>query len=394
MDCDTTKNWRWAPALALALCAATALRGQEPRPLPLAPDQLKQANEVMEAAKKIGPWENQSQVLEEATDQIFTQHNWNSEPDQFARQLMRDVGRIAPWRANERQEVFLNAVQERLKLTHDQRTQLDSAFRQETMTFAMRHFKDIVPVVLEVAKTRAGNEPFTPEQVQDWSNRLRPMMDEGMQVIQRVAGRLDKTMTAEQRELLQADLRAFVHRHEDMKKMVEKWQSGNWSPADWGLHNDPVHAGAMAEHRAREAEKNALVQAARSAEMPDEAAAAVNESAWDKYVKWFCTTYECDERQRTQADAILRKSKKEAIAYREYKMDAIEQWGRRIVGEKDGGKLVAAQTELQRLLAPISQTFERMKRQLASLLTVQQRQKFGDPLTVEQTAKRSPQSTP
>ncbi|HKQ48455.1 MAG TPA: hypothetical protein VJZ71_10330 [Phycisphaerae bacterium] len=390
MDSDVKHGIRRAVCvLALALWGAIPLRGQEPRPLPLPPDQLKQANEVMEAAKKIGPWESQSQVLEDATDQIFSQHNWNSEPDQFARQLMRDVGRIAPWNPHQRQEVFLNAVQERLMLTHDQRTQLDSAFRQETMTFAMRHFKDIVPIVLEVAKTRANNEPFTPEQVQEWSNRMRPMMDEGMQVIQRVASRLDKSMTAEQRELLQADLRAFVHRHDDMKKMVEKWQAGNWSPADWGLQNDPVHAGSMAEHRAREAEKNALVEAARSGQKPDEATAAVDESAWDKYVKWFCHAYECEERQRVQAEAILKKSKKEAITYREHKKEAIAQWEGRIVGEKDGAKLVAAQAELQRLLAPISQTFDRMKRQLASLLTVSQRQKFGDPLAVEQTAKRA-----
>lgn len=389
MDFDAKKSWRWAPALALVLWAAIPLRGQEPRPLPLPPDQLKQADEVMEAAKKIGPWENQSQVLDEATDHFFSQQNWNSEPDQFARQLFRDVGRIAPWRQHERQEVFLNGVQQRLNLTHDQRVQLDSALRQETMTFAMRHFKDVVPVVLEVAKTRAANEPFTPEQVQDWSNRLRPLMDEGLQVVQRVTSRLEKTMTAEQRELLQADMRALVHRHEDMKKMVEKWGAGNWSPADWGLQNDPVHAGSMAEHRAREAEKNALVDAARSGQKPDEATASMNESDWDKYVKWFCNAYECDERQRVQAEAILKKSKKEAIGYRTSKQETIEQWERRLTGEKDANKLLAGQAELQRLFAPIVQTFERMKRQLASLLTVQQRKKFGDPLAPEQTAKRA-----
>lgn len=393
MDFDAKRIWRWAPALAI-WAAVLPLRGQEPRPLPLPPDQLKQANEVMEAAKKIGPWESQTQVLEEATDHFFLQQNWNSEPDQFARQLMRDVGRIAPWNPHERQDVFLNAVQERLKLTHDQRSQLDNSFRQETMTFAMKHFKDVVPIMLDVAKARANNDPFTPEQVQDWSNRLRPMMDEGMQVIQRVSSRLEKTMTAEQRELLQADMRAFVRRHEDSKKLVEKWAAGGWSPADWGLQNDPVHAGAMAEHRAREAEKNALVEAKRGTQMPDEKTASMDESAWDKYVKWFCSAYQCDERQRVQADAILKKSKKDAIAYREHKKDLIAQWERRIAGEKDASKLGAAQTELQRLLAPITQTYDRMKRQLASLLTGAQRQKFGDPLAAEQTAKRSPQSKP
>jgi hypothetical protein len=360
----------------VALFIGASLRAADP---PLPPEQMKQANEVMEATKKIGPWENQTRFIDDATDNMFKQQNWNSEPDQFARQLMHDVGQIAPWNTRDRQEVFLNSAQQRWKLSHDQRMELDSALKQESMMFAMRHFKDVLPVALEAAKTRASNEPFTAEQVQDWSNRLRPLMDEGLQMVQRVGRRLDKSMTPEQRELLKTDMGALVHRHQDMKKLVEKWQAGQWTPADWGLQNDPIHANAMAEYRAREAEKDALVDAAQAAQKPDESTVAVNESAWDKYVKWFCNAYECDERQRGQADAILKNAKKEAIAYRAHRRDQIEQLERRAAGEKNPEKLKLVRADLARQLAPIEQIFDRLKKQLTGLLTSQQRLKFSPP---------------
>lgn len=392
MDCNYLKIRRcaaWVGGFTAALIAG-ALRAQEP---PLPKEQLQQAEEVVAATKQIGPWESQTQVIEEATDNIFKQNNWNSEPDQYARQLMHEIGQIAPWNPQQRQEVFLNSVQQRLKLTHDQRMQLDSSLKQESMMFAMRHFKDIVPVALEVARTRAANEPFTAEQVREWSNKLRPLMDDGLQIVQRVGQRLEKGMTPEQRELLEADMKAFVHRNEDVKRMVERWQAGQWSPADWGLQNDPIHAAAMAEFRMNEAEKNALVDAAQGMRKPDEATIAVDESAWDKYVKWFCDFNSCDERQRGQAETLLKVAKKEAIAYHSARRDVIEQYQRRLAGERNPEKVKACQADLNRVLAPIGLIFERLKKQLAEgVLTTQQRVKFAPPTKTTppaQTAKGS-----
>lgn len=57
-------------------------------------DQAKQVEEAMEVAKQIGPWENQIPLIEDAADNIFQQQGWNSPEDQFARTVMRDVGRI------------------------------------------------------------------------------------------------------------------------------------------------------------------------------------------------------------------------------------------------------------------------------------------------------------
>jgi len=361
-----------APLLLLAGRAGHAQ--EEQRELK---EQVRGVQEVMNVAKSIGPWESQFQIIDEATDNVFRQQGWNSEPDLFARDVLRQVGVIAPWRPREREEVFLNAVQSRFSLTHDQRTSLAADMRREAMAMTIKHFKDALPVVLDMASTRARNQAFTPEQVQEWSRRLKPMMDEGAQMMERVADRLKRTMTEEQRRRLDEDMRAFQRRHKDVRRMVERWEDGKWTPADWGLQNDPLHAVAAARHSAIEAQKNALVEQARLASNPDEPRISVNESSWDRYVKWFCSTYQCDARQRSMSDSILRGSKKEAMDYRAARRDVIERYEALAASSESSGQRENAEAELARLLAPISQVFERMKLRLyQEVLTTEQRKKF------------------
>lgn len=380
--------WRGAAVAGVVFMTSSALRAQ-PGGAQLPPEQLKEAEALVEEAQtKIGPWENQVPIIEDATDNIFRQQGWNSPEDQWARQVMREVSSIPPWKAAERQDVFMNAMQARWNLSHDQRNQLNGALQRETMMLTFKHFKDVMPVAMDALRTRANGQPFTPEQVQQWSTKLRPMIDDGMQTVQRVTQQLERTMTEEQRKLLQADLAAFTKRHTDMQKLVQKWQSGQWQPTDWGLQNDPVHAPVMQQYAQRDAERNALVERAQANRPPiDDARFASDESEWDKYVKAFCRKYECDERQITQAEAILKKAKSEAINYRNGRRGDIEK-AERLVASATAGSAMRkdAQAEMDRLLQPINQTFERMKASLDGLLTTQQRNQFGAP--VAQTSPR------
>jgi hypothetical protein len=346
-------------------------------------DKLKQAEEVMKATRSMG-WDRQHQLLDQATEQMFDQNGWNSEPDQFTRNLLRDVGQIPPWQAQQRQEAFLNAIQGRLSLTHDQRMLLNTEIQRESIQLTVKHFKDIVPVVLEVAKTRAADEPFTPEQVQRWTKSLGPMLNESLEVVQRVSQRLERTMTEDQRRQLKADMDALVRRHRDVEKLMQKWQRGEWSPADWGLQNDPAHAGLM---QALSARGGAATLASTDAAWKDPAFAN-NETEWERYVKWFCEYYECDASQRTKADSILKTAKQEAIRYRESRRDVIAQYEVRLATEKDAATRVSLTAELNRNLAPIGELFTRMKDRLhADVLTSSQRRRMPEPA-------RSPSTTP
>lgn len=345
----------------------------------VAPQEVQQAEaQLMEAAKTVGPWDQQLQFIEQATDNFFTEQNWNSQEDAWARQLMREVGQVPPWEPVRRQEVFLNSLQSRYNLSHDQRQSLNGDLQRETMMLTFKHIKDIVPIATDIARTRAQNQPFTPEQVQQWSAQLKPLMNDGMQAIQRVSGRLDQSMTPEQRRILQADMKAFQRRHHDMEKMVEKWQSGNWKPQDWGLQNDPVHAEMAARYSSQDAQRSDLVRQAQAASHPNEKAIAVNDSEWDAYVKWFCKQFECDERQRTQAESILKSSKQEAINYRNGRGNEIAKYEKLLATAQGEPRRAQYQAELDRLAAPIGEIFNQMKRRLmGDVLTTQQRSQLA-----------------
>jgi hypothetical protein len=353
-----------------------------------AKERLRQAAQLMDVAKSVGPWDRQYQIMDEATENVFSQQGWNSEPDHFARNVMREVGRVPPWEPQKRQEVFLNQLQGRYGLTHDQLRQFDKDFQREGMTLAVKHFKDVFPIVLEAAKTRAADEPFTPDQVQRWTTKLRPLLDEGAETIERVTGKLMRTMTPDQRRVIETDLKAFRRRHNDVKQMAERWASGKWTPADWGLQNDPVHAGEMFNAAASAAERDALVEQVLIAKRPDEERIARSEDEWERYVKWFCNTYQCDDRQRSTAAGILAGSRKEAIAYRAAKRDVITQFEGAIRQTDDGQRRKSLGGELDRVLQPISDTFERMKRRLyEEVLTTAQRIKFTPPQAAKAPTK-------
>jgi hypothetical protein len=376
-----------AICLIYAAVISTAFGQDDPA---VTPEQIKQAEEVMKKTQDMGPWENQTQVIEDATDKIFEQQGWNSESDQFTRTVMRDISKIPPWKPVERQEVFLDAFSERFGLTHDQRTQFGNDLQREGMTLTIKHFKDIIPVALDAAQTRAKQEPFTAEQVQEWSYRLKPLMDDGLDSVQRVANRLEKTMTPEQRDKLRTDMQSFIRRHHDVDKMMDNWKAGKWTPSDFGLQNDPIHAGAMAAVAADSAVKNELVATAELRSPPDEKKIASDESAWDKYVKWFCRTYQCTPTQRGQAESILKNAKSEAIRYRSSRRERIEKAQRAVATAMSLERRTAANTELENQLKPISERFEQMKKSLyEGLLTTQQRQLLPQESKREQASAKA-----
>jgi hypothetical protein len=370
-------------ALLASAAFAPAVRAEDPPPQ-VAPEDLKKVEEIMEKTKGMGPWERQYQVIEQATDRFFESQKWNSEPDHFTRDLMREVSRIPPWQPIQRQEAFLNGVQTRLQLTHDQRNKLNSEMHREAMMLTLKYFKDAAPVALEIARTRAADQPFTAEQVQSWTTRLGPMMEESLQAIERVGEKLEKTMTPDQRDRLNEDLRAFRRRHQDVERLMKRWQAGKWSPADWGLQDDPIHASAIAQHDAENHQRDALVRAAQTKRMPEEMRIALDESAWDQYVKWFCATYDCTELQRGQADTILKSSKREAIAYHSARRDLIEKAQTRIRAAASPEAAKKAVADLAALQKPIGDIFERLKKRLhEEVLTTRQRALIAPPATAQ-----------
>ena len=156
---------------------------------------------------------------------------------------------------------------------------------------------------------------------------------------------------------------------------MAKWEDGRWNPGDWGLQNDPIHARAMMEYRAEQRIRDQLVQNARGPSSKfDDQKVAMQESEWERYVKWFCQRYECDDQQRTQANAILKSSVADAVRYRNWRKESFAKVEASLSRTDSPDKKKEYQEELDRLQAPIGEIFDRMKKRLhEQVLTTAQR---------------------
>ncbi|MFQ5411652.1 MAG: hypothetical protein ACE5EC_05120 [Phycisphaerae bacterium] len=398
MSDETIQN-RWiAGPWVIALVAgssvscAIAQEQTEHRNKQVPPDPIRQIRELEEQTKQIGPWESEAQIIADAHFNIFQRNGWNSEPDLFTLDLINQVTRVAPWNVAEREEIFLNGIQQRYTLTHDQRVLTAREMRAESMKVAMKPFTEMMPVVMEIAQTRARKEPFTAEKVQKWSAKFDPIMEDALQAVERVRRKLEGTMNEDQRRRLDIDMEAVVKRHKDVVEMIKDWKAGNWNPTHWGLQNDPIHAGEMAKFRIRQAEHQGLVDAALLKRKPDMRAVAGDESEWERYVKWFCNTYKCDDRQRASAKGILKDSLKRATDYLHARGREIDK-ARRLSQEAETETARAYHAEeLERLRAPVRGYFKSLCDRLEKqVLTSEQQRLLLDANTAEAKKKAMPE---
>lgn len=334
--------------------------------------------EIERQARGMGPWDQHQPIIEQATDQVFEQQGWNSEPDRYARELLREVDRLPPWQQHERQAILMNSLQSRYNLSEDQKQLFDKEFQNVGMQLGMKHFARLAPVAMDLIRTRSKGEPFTPEQVAGWMQQLSPVIADARTAMEQMSRTVGATLSEEQRKIFDKDVQALYKRHGDMEKMVEKWKQGQWTPLDWGLRNDPIHQVQVNEALRRDLDKSNRVEAQTFREKPSDAMAkATQESTWEKYVRNFCVYYDCDDRQKAQAFRILDDVQKEAVKYRAARRAEIEKAEKRVAEADTPDRKQAYAKDLERHLAPIAELFEQLKTRLdTQVLTTHQRQRM------------------
>ncbi|MCZ6817748.1 MAG: hypothetical protein O7F76_13755 [Planctomycetota bacterium] len=326
--------------------------------------------------KKIGPWEDEARILKDANVYMFQKYGWNTEADRFTLDLINHVADIPPWRMMERETVFVDGLQERYLLSDELRQSVQSDMRRETMTMAFKHFKDIMPMATEMMTTRSNHQPFTAEQVQRWTRMGRPMVRDAFDVIDRIVKKTELKMNDQQRRILRTDLKAYAKRRVDFERMLTRWEAGEWTAEDWGLHNDPYHKSRLAQNAPR---FGGLAHDPVASSRPGAGIhpASADESKWDRYVKWFCEFHECDALQRGKAEAILKDLKKQAVDYLNSRRADIEQAERLRTKSDSEAKRRHYASEIQRLRQPIHDLFDQLCSRLERLLTSEQLAKQG-----------------
>ena len=337
-------------------------------------------------ARKLGKWEDQYAVISGATNLMFERNGWNNNTDMFAKELSLEVSRIPPWDNRGRFDKFIQTMGKRYRLDEKQEKRLRSLMAWESMSFFMKHAPHMIEQGREVLETRGRAEPFTPEQVARWSKNGRPMLLDWQERLSSISESMLPHLRPDQVKTIRQDLQSWDGRVSELSDKMKHWEQGEWSPEDWGLDADPIHAQARAGSRPdRPAPQQPPLAAGKAPPKPQDGKpdplfqVAQNETEWERYVRQFIGRYKLDNSQSTTALSILDQLRDRAVQMREGRADTLARLDELILGTKDAGRKAGYVKDRADVLSPIRTLFDELKSRLDNLLTDAQRKGGGAP---------------
>lgn len=222
---------------------------------------------LMEQVGQMRDWDLQEALLLEATERVYARNGWVSDADMFSLELGREVASLPPWALGERYERTMQLVSDRYLLTPGQEEELRQVILEEVLDFLPRNIPRISDYALDMLRTRAAGEPFTPEQVARWTELAMPVVEEARKAYNHGAERFMGRLDPAQRDLVEADLRAANARLDAVSGMSKRWAAGQWSPAEWGLDRDPIQMSTvLVDQKRTDDDEKAAVMAERMKE--------------------------------------------------------------------------------------------------------------------------------
>ena len=265
--------------------------------------------------------------------------------------------------------------------------------------FILENRNDIVGIANDWVATMLGEEAPDSEDIADWAQRVRPLMDEFVGLVHDSADEMREFMTEEQQIKLDGELAAADVAVDHANRRIDHWAAGGFDPAtDW--HKSPE----FREHERERLEQLEVEQAEASAEAvrdrldavgeeleqpdeplsdepqrdepeaePVETAPRTERDAWEQYVVDFIRRYQLTEAQQNSAKKILTNLQERRDNYLRRKLPAIEQLEQRLAmasTDEDRSSLREAYTKLS---APLDRYFQMLKDRLDRIPTRRQR---------------------
>ncbi len=128
--------------------------------------------------KKLGDWESQFRIIDRAINNMWSSNNWDSEPDIYARDTIREVARIPPWEFDQRIDRLTQRLAERYELPPARRAQLKAMIYRESFGFLWSNSGVLFDQIRQTVGARVEHRPFTPEQVAEWMRQGEPLTED------------------------------------------------------------------------------------------------------------------------------------------------------------------------------------------------------------------------
>lgn len=337
---------------------------------------------LIRATQSLGDWDEHYEYILDATDRVFERNGWDSESDFFSLEMVREVGKIPPWRTFERFDKALGMIGDRYLLDDDQLAVLQSKVLQMNLDLFSRHSDRIMEYAMEAIETRSAGEPFTPEQIARWTELAEPVFLDVRRAMNEGTQEFMKELDPEQRELMQRDLDAANRRLLDVDRMAQRWKKGEWDPHDWGMEDDPIqNPGAL-----RQSSSEAEIEPEPGTASEPEAAATQAESrpsvpeleppaddAWAKYVRAFIRKYHLNAEQQQRAWLVYRDSKERDEVFLKRYDRQMKSLREKAAADPGEARQAAVRDRTEQREREVKRLFGQLKRRLERLPTRAQR---------------------
>lgn len=375
-----------------------------------------QFTRLITAMQELGSWEEHSGYVIAATEKIFERNSWDSEPDLFSLDLIREVDSLPPWSIRERFDTFVGALSDRYLLDERQERILGQTVMRESNAIFTRHAGRILQYAGEAIETRAAGEAITAEQVARWVELATPVFEDSQRALNEGAKRFMQELDPEQQAIVQRDVDAANRRMNRIDELSERWARGEWQPSDWGMEEDPIQlagearaGGEVAEadearaamgrasgdqggatgsrpesppiappppgSRDRDVAKPTTSQPTDVNRDRPEARTAVKEAddRWARYVRAFVRKYRLDDAQQQRAWLIYRDVKARSDRLDKRHAAQVKMLEHRLAKAADDKTQSALQAQVARHNAALARLFRQLKKRLERLPTSAQR---------------------
>ena len=310
----------------------------------------KEVDRVGAEMQKLGDWDKQYATIEKAIDRMWKEHGWDNEADLFAREMISKVAKIPPWEFDRRLEVMQDSLRDRYELNNEQYARFTGQMYREMGIFLFRHGATIYRHTREAVNARVNGEPFTPEQVAQWTQESEKIMADFQETAARFYRDQAEQLSPRQRAILERDFESFQRRMRVMEELRGQWAEGKWRPEDWAMEDDPIQRG----HPPLPDAGKPTERRVRRLYTPED------ETSWERYVRIFIARYRLDEAQADAALSILHELQERAAEYRKTHADELDLIPR---GGEDAAEVYA----------PLRRLFEELERRLQPIPTTAQR---------------------
>lgn len=304
-----------------------------------------------------------------------------------------------PWSAsnlaNPIMDHLVGRIADQYRFDDAQRARMQKLVRERFSAWVGDNLSAIQPALDEFAAVQQSNDAPQPEHIGQWAERVLPLVRSFADTYSEAADEMRGFLRGDQIDQLDRDRAAFAAGLAIVNDRLTVWQEGGFDPAaEWSA--DPEVRRAMAEEQRIEAEQR--VAAARNQARASATAAVEAGSAdaathgpttplppspapagvapaldeWERYVEDFIQRYDLTEEQQQQAHRFLRERRQNRDEYRRRNAASVAE-AQRLAAGGEGPERARAKATTDRLANQTAEQFRRLKTQLETIPTRQQR---------------------